>query len=127
VKDAIALRFLVLFIGVMSCMYCLWDVIDDTIARKVNTSDAAVYAEMCGCCPSQVWGVIWLIQAFIFFVAGVLVGLVAFKQSQEQQEQASDHFLPLPWQKGDATSNFSSGNFLLYFSLLCCSALMNYI
>jgi hypothetical protein len=35
----------------------------------VNTSDAAVYAEMCGCCPSQVWGVIWLIQAFIFFGA----------------------------------------------------------
>ena len=26
-----------------------------------------------------VWGVIWLIQAFAFFVAGVLIGLVAFK------------------------------------------------
>ena len=26
-----------------------------------------------------VWGVIWLIQAFAFFAAGVIVGLVAFK------------------------------------------------
>jgi len=57
----------------------LWDTIDDTIKRKVNTSDASVFAEICGCCPSQVWGVIWLIIAFIFFAAGVLVGLALFK------------------------------------------------
>jgi len=62
-----------LFIGVMSCMYALWDVVgkshfctdlcqekywksnvlDDTVTRKVNTSDASVFAETCGCCPSQ--------------------------------------------------------------------------
>ena len=61
--------------------------IDDTIARKVNSSDASHFAEICGCFPSrvgciakreleltnwlttmffcnwirQVWGVIWLI------------------------------------------------------------------
>ena len=70
---------------------------DDTIARKVNGSDAYSFAEICGCCPSQgsydvkflfdwyayavssVWGVIWLIIAFCFFAGGVLVGLVAFK------------------------------------------------
>ena len=63
----------VLFIGVMSDMYVLWDVVgtsssafllsrkthlwrlhpDDTIARKVNGSDASAFAEICGCCPSQ--------------------------------------------------------------------------
>lgn len=74
-----ALRYLVLFIGVMSCMYVLWDVVDDTVARKVNSSDASAFADLIGCCPSQVWGVIWLIQAFIFFALGVIVGLVAFK------------------------------------------------
>ena len=59
-----------LFIGVMSCMYALWDVVgkydplvqhtlyfntcaDDTIARKVNTSDASQFAKICGCFPSQ--------------------------------------------------------------------------
>lgn len=116
IKEAVALRFLVLFIGVMSCMYVLWDVIDDTIARKVNTSDAAVYAQMCGCCPSQVWGVIWLIQAFIFFVAGVLVGLAAFKDSQEQQEKDSDTFLPVPGQHGSAIA-LSSGISLLPYCI----------
>ena len=43
----------VLFIGVMSCMYVLWDIVDDTIARKVNSSDAAQFSHICGCFPSQ--------------------------------------------------------------------------
>ncbi|KIY48278.1 hypothetical protein FISHEDRAFT_43437 [Fistulina hepatica ATCC 64428] len=102
VDETGALRYFVLFIGVMSCMYVLWDVIDDTIARKVNSSDASAFAEICGCCPSQgmciavltrllhllilfptsvVWGVIWLVQAFVFFALGIIVGLVAFKVS----------------------------------------------
>ncbi|GLB37114.1 putative peptidase M50B-like [Lyophyllum shimeji] len=96
VGGGVALRFFVLFIGVMSCMYVLWDVIDDTIARKVNESDASAFAKICGCFPSRVWGVIWLIQAFIFFALGVIVGLVAFKQSAAQQKADSSHFLPVP-------------------------------
>ncbi|KAF8626219.1 hypothetical protein AX15_004908 [Amanita polypyramis BW_CC] len=81
VAGGVALRYLVLFIGVMSCMYALWDVVGkyDTIARKVNTSDASLFAKICGCFPSQVWGIIWLIVAGVFFALGVLVGLAAFK------------------------------------------------
>jgi len=96
VAGGVALRYLVLFIGVMSCLYCVWDIIDDTIARKINSSDASAFAKICGCCPSQVWGVIWLIQALIFFALGVIVGLVAFKQSAKQQKIDSEHFLPVP-------------------------------
>ncbi|KAJ7445745.1 peptidase M50B-like-domain-containing protein [Mycena galericulata] len=96
VADSVALRFFVLFVGVMSCMYVLWDVIDDTIARKVNSSDASAFSRICGCFPSQVWGFIWLIQAFIFFAAGVLVGLAAFKESTAQQKSDASHFLPAP-------------------------------
>ncbi|KAJ3998677.1 peptidase M50B-like-domain-containing protein [Lentinula boryana] len=96
VAGGVALRYLVLFIGVMSCMYCLWDIIDDTISRKVNSSDASQFAKICGCCPSQVWGVLWLFVSLIFFVAGVLVGLAAFKESAEQQKEDSSVFLPVP-------------------------------
>ena len=31
--------------------------------------------------PGLVWGVIWLLVAFLFFAAGILVGLAAFKVS----------------------------------------------
>ncbi|KIP10270.1 hypothetical protein PHLGIDRAFT_28525 [Phlebiopsis gigantea 11061_1 CR5-6] len=96
VAGGVALRYFVLFIGVMSCLYVLWDVIDDTIARKVNGSDASSFADICGCCPSQVWGVIWLLIAFCFFAAGLIVGIVAFKQSAAQQASDSQHFLPVP-------------------------------
>ncbi|KAK7023914.1 peptidase M50B-like-domain-containing protein [Favolaschia claudopus] len=102
VAESVALRYLVLFIGVMSCMYVLWDVVDDTIARKVNSSDASAFAKICGCFPSQVWGVIWLIVAFVFFASGILVGLAAFKQSTEQQKSDSSHFLPAPGSKSAA-------------------------
>jgi hypothetical protein len=67
VADSVALRFLVLFIGTMSCFYSIWDIIDvsehlgdanhqDTLQRKVNTSDASEYAAIIGCCGSRFWG-----------------------------------------------------------------------
>ncbi|KAJ7074225.1 peptidase M50B-like-domain-containing protein [Mycena amicta] len=115
VADSVALRFLVLFIGVMSCLYCIWDIIDDTIARKVNSSDASAFAKICGCFPSQVWGVIWLIQAFVFFIAGILVGLAAFKESTAQQKEDASHFLPAPGSSSDALA--ASPNVFLTISI----------
>ncbi|GAB1517150.1 hypothetical protein RhiTH_000194 [Rhizoctonia solani] len=100
VAGGVALRYFgglkVLFMGVMNCMYALWDIIDDTISRKVNTSDAAVFAKQFGCCPAQVWGVIWLLIAFVFFALGVLVGIAAFKDTAAEQAAASKTFLPVP-------------------------------
>jgi hypothetical protein len=116
-KGGEVLRFLVLFIGVMSCLYVLWDVIDDTIARKVNASDASAFAKICGCFPSQVWGVIWLVVAFLFFIAGILVGIVAFKESTAQQEQDAKHFLPVPGSNGAIASSLSTPLALLLSTL----------
>ncbi|KZP32601.1 hypothetical protein FIBSPDRAFT_925090 [Athelia psychrophila] len=99
-----ALRYFVLFIGVMSCLYVVWDVIDDTVLRKENASDASAFAHVCGCCPSQVWGFIWTIIAGIFFAAGIIVGLVAFKQSAAEQKADASHFLPVPHASSGASS-----------------------
>jgi len=57
----------------------LWDIIGDTIKQKANNSDATEFAKRYEYFSSRVWGVIWLIIAFIFFAAGVLVGLAFFK------------------------------------------------
>ncbi|TFK46342.1 hypothetical protein OE88DRAFT_1638323 [Heliocybe sulcata] len=122
VAGGVALRYLILFIGVMSCLYVLWDVIDDTISRKVNSSDASAFAKICGCCPSQVWGVVWLMIAFVFFVAGILVGLAAFKQSAAQQESDSHHFLPVPGSSGALT--LSPSNSILVTAGVILSALL---
>lgn len=117
VADAVALRYLILFIGVMSCMYALWDVVDDTVRRKVNTSDASAFADLCGCCPSRVWGVIWLIIAFIFFGLGIIVGIIAFKESATEQRTAAEKFLPGPGST-NAASQSNQSCYVLFIPLL---------
>ncbi|KAI5856723.1 peptidase M50B-like-domain-containing protein [Durotheca rogersii] len=87
------LRFVVLFIGVMSSLYSVWDICDDLILRKVNSSDASVFAQRYGG-SSQCWGVVWSIISVLFMAAGIIAGIAAFPQSFAQQEEDSKNFLP---------------------------------
>ncbi|CAH0058591.1 unnamed protein product [Clonostachys solani] len=93
INHAEALRFVVLFIGVMSSLYSIWDICDDLILRKVNSSDASVFAKRYGG-SSRCWGVIWSIISVIFMAVGIVVGLAAFSQSFEQQREDAQHFIP---------------------------------
>ncbi|GAB1314215.1 Peptidase M50B-like-domain-containing protein (Fragment) [Madurella fahalii] len=93
IAHAEALRFVVLFIGVMSSLYSVWDICDDLILRKVNSSDASVFAKRYGG-SSQCWGVIWSIISLCFMAAGIVAGIAAFPQSAEQQREDSQHFIP---------------------------------
>ncbi|KAI1760799.1 peptidase M50B-like-domain-containing protein [Hypoxylon sp. FL1150] len=87
------LRFVVLFIGVMSSLYSVWDICDDLILRKVNSSDASVFAQRYGG-SSQCWGVIWSIISVCFMAIGIIAGIAAFPQSFAQQEEDSKNFIP---------------------------------
>jgi F0F1-type ATP synthase membrane subunit c/vacuolar-type H+-ATPase subunit K len=60
-----------------------------------------------------VWGVLWLIIALIFFAAGIIVGLVAFKQSAAQQKEDAKHFLPVPHSGTPLTANIPSAMMML--------------
>lgn len=64
----------------MSCLYCLWDILDDLVFRKAHESDAAKFAKLCGnCMSSRIWGVLWFFISLVFFIAGILIGLAVFK------------------------------------------------
>jgi hypothetical protein len=93
IVHAEALRFVVLFIGVMSSLYSVWDICDDLILRKVNESDASVFAKRYGG-SSQCWGVIWSVISVLVMAVGIIIGLAAFSQSFAQQEEDSKHFIP---------------------------------
>ncbi|KAF2969752.1 hypothetical protein GQX73_g3804 [Xylaria multiplex] len=93
IVHAEGLRFVVLFIGVMSSLYSVWDICDDLILRKVNSSDASVFAKRYGG-SSQCWGIVWSIISILFLAAGIIAGIAAFPQSFEQQENDSKYFLP---------------------------------
>ncbi|GAA5961504.1 hypothetical protein JCM3765_003610 [Sporobolomyces pararoseus] len=88
-----ALRFYILFIGTISCLYSLFDICDDLIFRKVNESDASVFAKRYGG-SSQCWGVIWVIISFLLAACGIIAGLAVFKDSFSEQAQRGKDFLP---------------------------------
>ncbi|KAJ5273715.1 hypothetical protein N7478_008840 [Penicillium angulare] len=93
IAHAEALRWFVLFIGVMSSLYSVWDICDDLILRKVNSSDASVFAKKYGG-SSQCWGVLWSIISLAFMAIGIIGGIAAFPESFSQQENDSKHFIP---------------------------------
>ncbi|KAK4239678.1 peptidase M50B-like-domain-containing protein [Achaetomium macrosporum] len=93
IAHAEALRFVILFIGVMSSLYSVWDICDDLILRKVNSSDSYLYSQRYGG-SSQCWGVIWSIISLGFMAAGIIAGIAAFPQSAAQQRQDSQNFIP---------------------------------
>lgn len=77
----------------MSSLYSVWDICDDLILRKVNSSDASVFAQRYGG-SSQCWGVIWSIISLSFMVAAIIAGIAAFPQDLEQQRTDSGNFIP---------------------------------
>uniref|UniRef100_A0A2N9IX66 Uncharacterized protein n=1 Tax=Fagus sylvatica TaxID=28930 RepID=A0A2N9IX66_FAGSY len=71
------LRYAILFIGVMNSLFSVYDIYDDLISRRVNSSDAEKFAEVCPCpCNGVAWGVIWGMISFIFLCGSMYLGLV---------------------------------------------------
>ncbi|KAG8532337.1 uncharacterized protein KY384_003978 [Bacidia gigantensis] len=66
---------------------------DDLILRKVNSSDASVFAKRYGG-SSQCWGVIWSVISLTLMVISIVAGIAAFHQSFDQQEKDSKKFIP---------------------------------
>ncbi|KAF5750156.1 hypothetical protein HS088_TW03G00488 [Tripterygium wilfordii] len=70
------LRYVILFIGVMNSLFSVYDIYDDLISRRVNSSDAEKFAEICPCCTGVGWGVIWGMISFLCLCGSVYLGLV---------------------------------------------------
>jgi hypothetical protein len=94
----------------MSALYSVWDIVcsvpccvvyagltdvqcDDLILRKVNTSDASVFAKKYGG-SSQCWGVIWSFIALAFMAVAIVAGIAAFRDSFQEQQSDSKEFIP---------------------------------
>jgi hypothetical protein len=50
-------------IGVMSCLYAVWDIASDVLLRSIPCSDASALAGLTGI-PAIVWGVLWIATSF---------------------------------------------------------------
>ena len=55
-------------IGVMSCLYAVWDIASDVLLRSVPCSDASQLARLTHV-PALVWGVLWIALSLWVIVA----------------------------------------------------------
>ncbi|KAM7482989.1 hypothetical protein LguiB_007572 [Lonicera macranthoides] len=63
--------------GVMNSLFSVYDIYDDLISRRVHSSDAEKFAEVCPCpCNGVGWGVIWGFVSFLFLCGAMYLGLV---------------------------------------------------
>ncbi|GAA6015916.1 hypothetical protein JCM8202_005343 [Rhodotorula sphaerocarpa] len=88
-----ALRWYMLFLGVMSSLYSVYDICDDLIFRKVNESDASVFAKRYGG-SAQCWGLLWGLISLGFMAAAIVAGLAVFKEGFAVQAAEGQSFLP---------------------------------
>ncbi|WRX22172.1 hypothetical protein QQP08_014659 [Theobroma cacao] len=64
-------------VGVMNSLFSVYDIYDDLISRRVHSSDAEKFAEICPCpCNGVGWGFIWGMISFLFLAGAMYLGLV---------------------------------------------------
>ena len=54
-----ASEMLLAAVGVMSCLYAVWDIASDVLFRNIPCSDANALANLTGI-PGVIWGVLWV-------------------------------------------------------------------
>ncbi|KAG4182516.1 hypothetical protein ERO13_A09G048600v2 [Gossypium hirsutum] len=65
------------YFGVMNSLFSVYDIYDDLISRRVHSSDAEKFAEVCPCpCNGVGWGVIWGLISLVFLCGAMYIGLV---------------------------------------------------
>jgi hypothetical protein len=54
------------YVGLVSCLYAVLDIWDDTISRNLAESDASQFGQVMGFGGSTFWGVVWIVLALLF-------------------------------------------------------------
>ena len=63
-----ASEMLLAAVGVMSCLYAVWDIASDVLLRDIPSSDAAALANLTGI-PGALWGILWVLASVWVIVA----------------------------------------------------------
>lgn len=88
------LRYYILFVGVMSSWYVIYDVMDDLVFRKMNPCCAVVFETRYPMVRAGQWALIWTFYSALSFVAWVLLALVVWRQTPRGMFCQSQQFLP---------------------------------
>jgi len=94
VDHAEALRWYCLFIGVMNILFVIWDVTDDRFFHKTNDSDVTQFSILYPRIGPHVWAFIWIIFQLGVLAAFSILGIMAFKLTDQEMQAEAAAFLP---------------------------------
>ncbi|KAI0258710.1 peptidase M50B-like-domain-containing protein [Gloeopeniophorella convolvens] len=94
IDHAQALRWYMLFLGMLHILYVIWDITDEKFFRKPNDSDCTQFSYMYKSVPAHVWAMFWIVFQLSVLVGFILVGIVSFKLTKGQMYVEAKRFLP---------------------------------
>ncbi|KAF8270684.1 peptidase M50B-like-domain-containing protein [Lactarius quietus] len=90
IDHAQALRWYMLFLGMLHALYAIWDVTDEKFFRKPNDSDCTQFSYVFKSIPPHVWAVFWITFQLGWLVGFILIGIASFKLTEEQMAVEAD-------------------------------------
>ncbi|PLW24992.1 hypothetical protein PCANC_01222 [Puccinia coronata f. sp. avenae] len=88
------LRYYVLLMGVLSCWYVLFDVMDDFVFRKLNPCCPILFEQRWPKMTAPQWTLIWVLYSAINFAGWVLMSIAVWRQTPRGMFCQSQQFLP---------------------------------
>ncbi|GAA5926776.1 hypothetical protein JCM10213_002446 [Rhodosporidiobolus nylandii] len=93
IEHATALRYYVLFLGVLSSFYIVWDTMDDFFHRKRNEC-CVVMLESNTAVAAMVWFATWLLLSLLVVTGFILGGLAYWRQTEHAMYCQGQSFAP---------------------------------
>ncbi|KAA1098137.1 hypothetical protein PGT21_029234 [Puccinia graminis f. sp. tritici] len=94
IDHAGVLRYFILFVGVMSSWYIIYDVMDDFVFRKMNPSCPLLFEARFPMITAGQWALIWTVYSGISFAAWIILAIVVWRQTPRGMFCQSQQFLP---------------------------------
>lgn len=81
-----SIQYIVLFTGIMSGLYSLWDIMEDLIKRHIEGSDATRFAKLpgMGWLSPRLWGIVWLLFSLFTVIFAVLLAFLVFNKREHR-------------------------------------------
>ncbi|ORY79752.1 peptidase M50B-like-domain-containing protein [Leucosporidium creatinivorum] len=93
-EHATGLRYYILFIGVLSSFYILWDTMDDFLHRKENACCVIVMETNIPRSTARRWFAIWLLVSLLVVVGCILAALANWRSTPHAMYCRGQSFLP---------------------------------
>lgn len=94
IDHAQALRWYMLFLGMIHILYVIWDITDEKFFRKAHDSDCTQFSYLYKAVPAHVWAMFWIVFQLGSLIGFIFLGIAAFKLTPDQMNAEAAQFLP---------------------------------